>query len=397
MLKPLAIQGGSPVRNTMITYGQQWIDDQDIASVVEVLKSRELTQGPRIPEFEKAVAKEAGTRYAVAFSSGTAALHGAAFAAGIGPGDEVITTPITFAASSNCVLYQGGTPVFADILPDTYNIDPEDIERRITPRTKAIIPVDYTGQPADLDAIRQIADKHGLIIIEDAAHSLGATYKGRKVGTLADMTMFSFHPLKHVTTAEGGVIVTDNEDYFKKLVLFRSHGITKDPDLLHADEGPWYYEMHELGYHYRMTDLHAALGLSQMSKLDTFVQRRREIASIYNEAFANLPGIIRPYQKPETNSSWHLYMIQLELDHFSEGRRAWFEAMRAENIGVHVHYIPVYKLPYYKQLGYAAGICPVAESYYESAITLPLFPKMTNRDVEDVIQAVKKVHAVYSI
>jgi UDP-4-amino-4,6-dideoxy-N-acetyl-beta-L-altrosamine transaminase len=381
----------------MLTYGQQWIDEQDIAAVVQVLKSRELTQGPRVPEFERAVAQEAGARYAVAFSSGTAALHGAAYAAGIGPGDEVITTPITFAASSNCVLYQGGTPVFADIQSDTYNIDPLNIERKITTRTKAIIPVDYTGQPADMEAIRALADKYGLVVIEDAAHSLGATYKGRKVGTLADMTMFSFHPLKHVTTAEGGVIVTDNPDYCRKLEMFRSHGITKDPSLLQTNEGPWYYEMQELGYHYRMTDLHAALGLSQMSKLERFVQRRREIASIYNEAFADLPGIITPYQSPDTNSSWHLYMIQLELSRFTEGRRVWFEALRAENIGVHVHYIPVYKLPYYRQLGYASGLCPLAERYYEAVITLPIFPKMTSSDVQDVIQAVKKIHASYNI
>ncbi|MFK7696934.1 UDP-4-amino-4,6-dideoxy-N-acetyl-beta-L-altrosamine transaminase [Paenibacillus sp. HJGM_3] len=394
-MKPSTSQVSTPVRSTMLSYGQQWIDEQDIASVVEVLKGSYLTQGPRIADFERAVAEEAGARYAVAFSSGTAALHGAAFAAGIGLGDEAITTPITFAASSNCVLYQRGTPVFADIRPDTYNIDPEDIERKLTSRTKAIIPVDYTGQPADMDAIRALADKRGLVVIEDAAHSLGATYKNRKVGTLADMTMFSFHPLKHVTTAEGGVIVTDHHEYYKKLELFRSHGITKDPEMLLTDEGPWYYEMHELGYHYRMTDLHAALGLSQMAKLHSFVERRREIASIYNEAFSDLPGIVRPYQHPDTNSSWHLYMIRLEFSEFSVGRRRWFEALRAENIGVHVHYIPVYKLPYYQKLGYKAGLCPIAEQYYESAITLPLFPKMSNQDVQDVIHAVKKIHAAY--
>jgi perosamine synthetase len=387
----LALHGGQPVRGQMLYYGQQWINEADIQAVVSSLTSGFITQGPEIERFERAVADYAGAAYAVAFSSGTAALHGACYAAGIGEGDEVITTPITFVASSNCVLYQGGTPVFADIDPHTYNLCPEDTERKITERTKAIIPVDFTGQPVQMEPFRKLADQHGLVIIQDAAHSLGAEYEGKKVGTLADMTMFSFHPLKHVTSAEGGMIVTDNAAFYQKLVLFRSHGITKEPQLLHHDEGPWYYEMQELGYHYRMTDLQAALGTSQMDRLDSFVARRREIAARYTEALQDLPGITMPYQHPEANSSWHLYVLRFDRSVYPAGRKELFLAFRAENIGVHVHYIPVYNQPYYQELGYTKAQCANAESYYQEAITLPLYPKMSDKDIEDVIEATKKI------
>ena len=375
-------------RESFLSYGQQWITDEDIEAVVDVLKSPFLTQGPKIQEFERKVADYVGAKYAVAFSNGTAALHGACFAAGIGEGDEVITTPITFAATSNAVLYCGGKPVFADIDDRTYNIDPKEIRKHITPNTKAIIPVDFTGQPADMDAIMEIANEHGLIVIEDGAHSLGAEYKGRKVGTLAHMTMFSFHPVKPVTTAEGGVIVTDSEEYYEKLKRFRSHGIIKHN--LSRDEGPWYYEMVDLGYNYRMTDLQAALGISQMDKLDRFIERRREIANMYNEAFKTMDSVILPKQLEGTQSGWHLYMLQLKLDKLKRSRREIFESFRAENIGVHVHYIPVYWHPYYQKLGYRKGICPKAERWYEQALTLPIFPKMTDEDVNDVIEAVKR-------
>ncbi|MGG3919221.1 UDP-4-amino-4,6-dideoxy-N-acetyl-beta-L-altrosamine transaminase [Parageobacillus thermoglucosidasius] len=375
-------------RESFLSYGQQWITDEDIEAVVTVLKSPFLTQGPKIHEFERKVADYVGAKYAVAFSNGTAALHGACFAAGIGEGDEVITTPITFAATSNAVLYCGGKPVFADIDDRTYNIDPKEIRKHITPNTKAIIAVDFTGQPADMDAIMEIANEHGLIVIEDGAHSLGAEYKGRKVGTLAHMTMFSFHPVKPVTTAEGGVIVTDSEEYYEKLKRFRSHGIIKHN--LSRDEGPWYYEMVDLGYNYRMTDLQAALGISQMDKLDCFIERRREIASMYNEAFKTMDSVILPMQLERTQSGWHLYVLQLKLDKLKRSRREIFESLRAENIGVHVHYIPVYWHPYYQKLGYRKGICPKAERWYEQALTLPIFPKMTNEDVSDVIEAVKR-------
>ncbi len=394
-MSKLAIRGGTPVRGEMLPYGGQWVDEADIDAVAGVLRSAFITQGPKIDEFEQAVASYAGTRYAVAFANGTAALHGACFAAGIRAGDEAITTPITFLASSNCVLYQGGVPVFADIKSDTYNIDPECVRQKITARTKAVIPVDFAGQPAEIDRIMDLAKSRGLVVIQDAAHSLGAEWNGRRVGALADMTMFSFHPVKQVTTAEGGVIVTDDPGYDEKLRLFRNHGMTRAPALLERDEGPWYYEMRELGFNYRMTDMQAALGSSQMRKLDGFVARRREIAARYGAAFHGLEGIVTPYQHPSADSSWHLYMLRWDLGRFSAGRRELFEALRAENIGVHVHYIPVYRQPYYRRLGYGAGLCPEAERYYEEAMTLPLFPRMTDDDVEDVIRAVAKVHAHY--
>jgi len=378
-------------RDSFLPYGRQWIDEDDIQAVVEVLKSDYLTTGPNVSEFERAIAKYVGAKYAVAFANGTAALHGACFAAGIGEGDEVITTPMTFAASANCVLYQGGIPVFADIDPRTYNIDPKSIEKQITERTKAIIPVHYTGQPAAMDQIGSIAAKHQLVVIEDAAHALGAEYKGRKIGSISDMTMFSLHPVKHITTGEGGVITTDNELYYHKLLQFRAHGITRQPDIMADYHGPWYYEMQWLGYNYRMTDIQAALGTSQLKKLDRFVARRRQIAAIYNDAFRGLPELQIPYQDPSGSSSWHLYVIRLNQEKLSASRRIIFEALLKENIGVNVHYIPVHLHPYYARLGYQRGICPNAESLYEDIITLPLFPAMTDADVDDVITAVRGV------
>lgn len=390
----LALYGGQPVRQDFLSYGQQWITEEDVQAVVETLQSPYLTQGPKIDQFEQAIAEYAGTKYAVAFINGTAALHGACYAAGIDDGDEVITTPMTFAASANCVLYMGGKPVFADIDKQTYNIDPINIEKLITSKTKAIIAVDYTGQPADLDGIKALCKKHHLVFIEDGAHSIGASYKGEKVGSQADMTMFSFHPVKHITTGEGGIIVTNSEEYAKKLRLFRSHGITKDT--LKGDEGPWSYEMVDLGMNYRMTDIQASLGCSQLKRLDSFVKRRREIANQYTVAFHNIPNVVVPFQEAAGESSWHLYMLRLRLDSLSVDRKTIFEALRAENIGVHVHYIPVHTLAYYRNLGYKKGICPNAELYYEEAITLPLFPKMTEEDVQSVIKAVQKVIGYFS-
>lgn len=377
------------LRDSFLPYGQQWIDEEDIQAVVDTLRSPFLTTGPNIERFENSVADYIGVKYAVAFSNGTAALHGACYAAGIGEGDEVITTPITFAASANCVRYMGGTVVFADIDAETYNIDPFDIKKRISAKTKAIIPVDFTGQPADLDTIMEIADKHNLVVIEDGAHSLGATYKRRKVGTQAHMTMFSFHPVKPVTTAEGGIIVTNNEEYYEKLKLFRSHGITQTTYA--KEQGEWYYEMVDLGYNYRMTDIQAALGISQMSKLDAFIERRREIAMLYDEFLKDIPGIKLPFQLENTSSGWHLYSIQLDSKGLYKTRKEIFIEMRALNIGVHVHYIPIYWHPYYKELGYEKDICPKAEEWYEQALTLPIFPGMTDADVEDVVNALIKV------
>ncbi|CAM3340638.1 MULTISPECIES: UDP-4-amino-4,6-dideoxy-N-acetyl-beta-L-altrosamine transaminase [Saccharibacillus] len=382
-------------RETMLPYGQQWLDEADIDAVVQVLRGDFITQGPAIQAFERKVAAYSGAKYGVAFTNGTAALHGACFAAGIGSGDEVITTPLTFLASSNCVLYQGGTPVFADINPDTYNIDPADIEAKLTARTKAVIAVDFSGQPAEMDRIMEIGRQHRLVVIEDAAHSIGADYAGHKVGSWADMTMFSFHPVKHVTTAEGGMIVTDNEEFYKKLLQFRSHGMTRDPQELTRNEGPWYYEMQSLGYNYRMTDMQAALGISQMDKLDLFVERRRAIVNTYNRELAGIPGIVLPKQHPDARSSWHLYVVRFLPEFFTVSRKEIFEAFREMNIGVNVHYMPVYLQPYYEQLGYARGLCPNAEAYYETAITLPLFPKMQEQDIEDVIDSAKKIIACY--
>lgn len=379
------------MRDTYLPYGKQYLDEEDIETVIKVLKGDYLTTGPSIKEFEETVANYVGSKYAVAFSNGTAALHGACFAAGITVGDEVITTPITFAASANCIRYVGGTVVFADIDEQTYNIDHKEIEKKITDKTKAIIPVHFTGQPVNLDAIHSIAEKHDLIVIEDAAHALGASYKGKKVGALSDMTMFSFHPVKHVTTGEGGIITTNNENYYQKLVQFRSHGITRDKELLEENHGPWYYDMQFLGYNYRMTDIQAALGVSQMKKLDKFIERRKEIVKKYNEAFAKIPEIVMPYQSPDSDSSWHLYILKLNLNNLTNNRKEIFEKLIDLNIGVNVHYIPVHTLMYYQQLGYKKGSLPKAEALYEEIITLPLFPKMTNEDIFDVIEAVKTV------
>ncbi|WP_155591984.1 UDP-4-amino-4,6-dideoxy-N-acetyl-beta-L-altrosamine transaminase [Lysinibacillus cavernae] len=368
-----------------LSYGRQSIDEDDIQIVIETLRSPYLTQGPKIEQFEQVIANYVGAQYAVAFCNGTAALHAACYAAGIHEGDEVITSPITFAASANCVRYLGGTVVFADIDAKTYNINPEEIRKKITPNTKAIIPVDFTGQPADMDAIMDIAREHNLVVIEDGAHSLGAEYKGEKVGTQADMTMFSFHPVKPITTAEGGIIVTNNEEYYRKLQLFRSHGIEQTD--FSVDQGGWYYEMTDLGYNYRMTDLQAALGLSQIKKIDTFIQQRREIAAFYTEAFQDIEGIIVPQQLEGTNSGWHLYMVQLE----GISRKFVFEQMRTLNIGVHVHYIPVYWHPYYQQLGYKRGVCPIAEKWYEKALTLPIHPNMTVEDLSIIVSNIKEL------
>lgn len=371
--------------NDFISYGRQSLDEDDIQAVIDTLRSPYLTQGPKVVEFEQAVADYVGVKYAVAFCNGTAALHGACYAAGIGKGDEVITSPITFAASANCVRYVGGTVVFADIDAETYNIDPEQIRANITDKTKAIIPVDFTGQPVDIDEIMAIAKEHNLVVIEDGAHSLGATYKGRKVGSIADMTMFSFHPVKPVTTAEGGIIVTNNENFYKKMLQFRSHGIEQVPYT--QEKGGWYYEMTELGYNYRMTDLQAALGVSQLKKLDIFIKRRQEIAAMYTEAFMGIEGITVPKQLVNTDSGWHLYMVQLE----NADRKQVFDAMRVVNVGVHVHYIPVYWHPYYEKLGYKRGLCPVAEAWYEKALTLPIHPEISKEKIKYIIRNLETI------
>ena len=371
----------------MIPYGKQTIEQDDIQAVVDVLKSDFLTTEPKIAEFEQTVADYVGAKYAVAISNGTSALHAACFAAGIEPGDEVITTPLTFAASANCVLYCGGTPVFADVDPKTYNIDPEDIQRKITDRTKAIIAVHLAGQPCDMDAIHSIAREHGLIVIEDGAHALGSVYKGKKVGSMSDMTTFSFHPVKPITTGEGGMIVTDNEDFYKKMILFRSHGITRDDSMMTRNDGPWFYQQFNLGYNYRITDIQCALGCSQMKKLDRFLARRKESVARYNEAFADCDNIITPYQLSDTESGWHLYIVQVKKC----DRRQVFENMRENGIGVNVHYIPVYMHPYYQEHGYENVHCANAEEIYSHIISLPLYPGLTSEQQDYVIDTLKSL------
>ncbi|MFC5405011.1 UDP-4-amino-4,6-dideoxy-N-acetyl-beta-L-altrosamine transaminase [Cohnella soli] len=388
----MAVNARNPVRETYLPYGRQWIDDADIEAVTAVLRGEFLTTGPAIASFEAKFADRVGAKYAVAFANGTAALHAACDAAGIGEGDEAITSPMTFAASANCVLYHGGVPVFADIDPRTYNIDPVQVERLITERTKAIIPVDFAGQPADLDAIMTLAEKHGITVIEDAAHALGADYEGRSVGSISHMTMFSLHPVKHITSGEGGVIATNSEALYNKLLAFRNHGIVREAEAMERRwRGKWYYEMQSLGFNYRLTDIAAVLASSQLDKLDRFVARRIEIANAYNDAFANWEALTIPYQDPRGTSSWHLYVVKLSLDRLKASRDEIFERLQSENIGVNVHYIPVYLHPYYEKLGYRTGLCPVAEAAFESFLTLPLFPAMSDDDVSDVIRAVKQV------
>lgn len=398
-MERLAIDGGIPVRNEKIYYGRQWIDMDDVQTVGQVLTSEFITCGPKVEELERVFAEQVGSKYAVAVSNGTAALHCACIAAGIGPGDEVITTPLTFAASANCAFYCGAKPVFADVDPETYNIDPASIEEHITDKTKAVVAVDFTGQSVKIKQIREICDRHHLIFIEDAAHAIGTKYCGRPVGSLADLTCFSFHPVKTVTSGEGGAITTNSRELYKKLILAHTHGITREKDLMEEayNEGAWYYEQVSLGYNYRMTDFQAALLLSQLNKLGGFITRRREIVSKYNEAFSQIPEIIIQKEIPESDSCRHLYIIRLDLEKLSCTRREFFDAMAAENIQCQVHYIPVYWFPYYKRQGYKKGLCPLAEEIYQSIMSIPLYPGMTDQDVEDVIHAVKKIVANYRV
>jgi perosamine synthetase len=389
----LAINGGSPVRPTFLPYGRQSVDEADIQAVVEVLRSDWLTTGPKVAEFEEAFASRVGAAHAVSFSSGTAALHAAAFAAGLKSGDEAITTPLTFAATANCVLYQGATPVFADVRGDTLNLDPEQLEKKISARARAILPVDYAGHPADLRSILEIARRHKLVVIEDACHALGAEYCGRRVGSIADMTVFSFHPVKHITTGEGGMVATNDAQFAETLRRFRNHGISSDARQRQS-AGQWHYEMVLLGFNYRLPDIVCALGIQQLKKLDANLARRREIAARYAAAFREIPGVAPPTVRAEANPAWHLYPIRLELERLRVGRAEVFRALRAENIGVNVHYIPVHLHPYYRErFGYKGGEFPVAEDAYERLISLPMFHGMSDQDVDDVVQAVSKIAA----
>jgi len=395
MSSKLAIDGGAPVREARLPYGRQWVDEDDIAAVIEVLRSDWLTTGPKVGEFEEAFADFVGVTEAVAVSNGTAALHAAMYAANIGPGDEVIVSPMTFAASANCVVYQGGTPLFPDVDPDTLLLDPAHVEAKITSRTKAIIAVDYAGQPCDYDALQAIADQHNLTLVADACHAIGGSYQGRPVGSLADLSAFSFHPVKHITTGEGGMITTDDPNLARRMRIFRNHGITTD-HRQREQQGSWFYEMVDLGYNYRLTDIQCALGLSQLRKLPGWVARRQEIARRYNAAFAEMPAVEPLVVREDVSHAYHLYMIRLDLDRLQVNRARVFAALRAEGIGANVHYIPVHYHPFYRQrFGTGHGLCPVAEAAYEQLITLPIFPHMSDDDIDDVIVAVRKVVETY--
>ena len=375
----------------MIPYGRQSIDEEDIQRVVEVLRSDWLTTGPMVEKFEQAVGEFVGVKHAVAVSNGTAALHAAMAAAGIGPGDEVIVPTMTFAATANAVVFQGGTPVFVDVFPNTLLVDPTEVEAKITSKTKAIVAVDYAGQPCNYDALRAIVDKHGVSLIADACHSLGAEYKGRKVGTLADLTVFSFHPVKHITTGEGGMVVTDNVEYADKMRRFRNHGISTD-HRQRSKDSTWFYEMTDLGYNYRLTDFQCALGVSQLRKLPDWIKRRREIAREYDLSFAQLPAIKPLVASADIKHTYHLYVVKLEGAQLEGRRAAVFEALRQEGIGVNVHYIPVHLHPFYREhFATSPGMCPVAEGAYEKILSLPVFPSMKDREVKKVIEAVRRV------
>jgi perosamine synthetase len=381
----------------MLPYGRQQVSEADIAAVVDVLGSDWLTTGPNVAEFERACATRAGAAHGVAVSSGTAALHAAMRSLRIHAGDEVIVPAITFAATANCVLYERGTPVFADVQADTLLIDPSSVAAAITPRTRAIVAVDYAGQPADYDVLQPLADAHGLSLVADACHALGARLHGRPVGSLTRLTCFSFHPVKQVTTGEGGMVTTDEADLAARMRVFRNHGITTDHHQRDID-GAFYYEMTELGFNYRLTDIQCALGIQQLKRLSQFIVRRREIASRYDAAFATLPGVTPLRVRPHAEHAYHLYVVRLELEALRADRGEIFRALRAENIGVNVHYIPVHLHPYYRQrLGTRPGMCPVGEGAYERLLSLPMFPAMTDCDADDVIDAVSKVLTYYSI
>ena len=385
---PLAIHGGPPVREALLPYGRQTLTEADVAAATEVLRSDWLTTGPKVADFEEAIADYVDARHAVSFSSGTAALHAAVLAAGLKPGDEAITTPLTFCATANAALYGGGTPVFADVRDETLTIDPKEVERRITPRTKALLPVDYAGQPADLDALLALADRHELLVIEDAAHALGAKYRSRMVGSISHMSVFSFHAVKHLTTGEGGMVTTNNGEFAQRLREVRNHGIDSDARARQAD-GQWHYEMTTLGFNYRLTDIACALGLAQLPRLPANLARRRAIAARYEKALTTVSSLALPIVAADVTSAWHLYPVRVDA---SLDRAEVFNALRAEGLGVNVHYIPVHLHPYYRsRFGYRGGEFPIAETASGRLISLPMFHGMTDEDVDDVILAVEKV------
>ncbi len=391
-MEKLAIDGGSPVRDDLLGYGHQDVSEDDVRAVIDVLRSDFLTCGPATERFEAAIKDAVGAGYVTAVANGTAALHVACLAAGVGPGDEVIVSSITFAASANCVLYCGGTPVFADIDPATWNVTAEAVRAKVTAKTKAVVAVDFGGVPVDHDAIRAVCEEFGLVFIEDAAHAIGTSRAGRRVGSIADLTCFSFHPVKTVTTGEGGAVCTNDPELAARVALFAKHGITRDRSLMrNPTEGGWYYEQLELGYNYRISDIEAALGASQMARLPEFSRQRREIVAYYDGEFTDVPGISFQRDDSPGETTRHLYCVRFDLGALGATRRFIYDALRAEGIGVNVHYLPVYRLPYYAGFGYDPACCPEANRYYEEAVTLPLHCRMTDGDAEDVVRAVGKV------
>lgn len=391
----LAIFGGQPVRQRMLPYARQFISNQDKDAITAVLDSAYLTTGPLVNDFEDAFAIVANSKHAVALSSGTAALHAAMHILDIGPGDEVIVPAITFVATANCVLYQGGMPVFADVEPDTLLIDPRSVQKNITGKTRAIIAVDYAGQPCDYEKLRNVATAHNLKLVTDASHSLGSSYSGKATGSIADLTTFSFHPVKHITTGEGGMVTTDDEHYAERLRCFRNHGITQDHRQRSGND-TWFYEMKTLGFNYRITDIQCALGLSQMQKLYEWIDKRNEIANYYHEAFKGSTAIKPLQHMDNVTHAYHLYVIRLNAAQLTADRDEIYSALRAEGIGVNVHYMPVYLHPYYRDVfGDRSGLCPDSESAFQQILTLPLFPEMSKDDRRDVVDAVNKVTDYY--
>ena len=393
-MEELAINGGKPASERLLGYGHQDISEEDIQAVADCLRSDYLTCGPATTAFEDAIKEETGAAFVTAVANGTAALHVACLAAGVKPGDEVIVSPITFAASANCVRYCGATPVFADIDPATWNVDPASIRAKVTEKTRAVVAVDFGGVHVDSDEIRKICDEFNLVFIEDAAHAMGTGRGGRKVGSIADITTFSFHPVKTVTTGEGGAVATMDPELGKMIELYAKHGITRRPELMReTGEGGWYYEQLVLGYNYRISDIEASLGASQMKRLGEFGQRRRELVAFYNEKFAEIPEVSFQIDPTPDETVRHLYCLKFDTEALGTTRRFIFDALRAENIGVNVHYLPVYLLPYYKDLGHGRGECPNAEDYYDHAVTLPLHCKLSDEDAQHVVDAVAKVVA----
>jgi perosamine synthetase len=392
----LAIDGGTPVRSTLLPYARQWVDDDDIHAVTSVLRSDWLTTGPMVGAFEQACAAFVGTREAVAVSSGTAALHAAYYGAGIGHEDEVIVSTMTFPATANAAVYLQATPVFADVDKGTLLIDPTSVERLVTKKTKAVVATDYAGQPCDYDALRAITDKHGLLLIADACHALGGTYRERAVGSLAELSTFSFHPVKPIATGEGGMITTDDVEMARQMRFFRNHGITTDHRQRH-EQGSWCFEMLNLGNNYRLSDIHCALGISQLNKVPAWTEHRQMLAKRYDEGLKTMKGVQSLTMQSGISHTYHLYVVQLELEQLREDRNRIFEALRAENIGVNVHFIPVHFHPYYRQtFRTCERQCPIAEKAYERILSLPMYAAMTEDDVDDVIEALQKVLTHYT-